>query len=227
MPPPLPPNPALDLAINELREARDLTQEELASRAGMKLGTVIRITHLNPSGGGCIRAKLAASTKRRDIRTRTTWRGPALELRPPEHLHQLVNEQRGRDEDEAAVPPCCEEATRPSLGISDERRDEDARVYDGTDQAGVCARRTARTSATAGSSAASGARVPWARASSRARRPRYTNSASSTTWASLLPPSSASCSRARRTTASSRIRLILRAAVDSVYRIPSRARQAH
>jgi len=43
MPPPLPPDPALGLAIKELREARDLTQEELASRAGMTFGTVSRL----------------------------------------------------------------------------------------------------------------------------------------------------------------------------------------
>jgi hypothetical protein len=46
MPPPLPPDPALGLAIKELREARDLTQEELASRAGMMFGT------RQPSGVG-------------------------------------------------------------------------------------------------------------------------------------------------------------------------------
>jgi len=43
MPPPLPPDPALGLAIKELREARNLTQEELASRAGMTFGTVSRL----------------------------------------------------------------------------------------------------------------------------------------------------------------------------------------
>lgn len=43
MPPPLPPDPALGLAIKELREARRLTQEELASRAGTTVGTVSRM----------------------------------------------------------------------------------------------------------------------------------------------------------------------------------------
>jgi transcriptional regulator with XRE-family HTH domain len=43
MPPPLPPDPALGLAIKELREARRLTQEELATRAGTTVGTVSRI----------------------------------------------------------------------------------------------------------------------------------------------------------------------------------------
>ncbi len=43
MPPPLPPDPALGLAIKELREARRLTQEELATRAGTTVGTVSRM----------------------------------------------------------------------------------------------------------------------------------------------------------------------------------------
>ena len=43
MPPPLPPDPALGLAIKRLREARGLTQEELASRAGTTVGTVSRL----------------------------------------------------------------------------------------------------------------------------------------------------------------------------------------
>jgi transcriptional regulator with XRE-family HTH domain len=43
MPPPLPPDPALGLAIKELREARRLTQEELASQAGTTVGTVSRM----------------------------------------------------------------------------------------------------------------------------------------------------------------------------------------
>lgn len=43
VPPPLPPDPALGLAIKELREARNLTQEELASRARMTFGTVSRL----------------------------------------------------------------------------------------------------------------------------------------------------------------------------------------
>jgi transcriptional regulator with XRE-family HTH domain len=42
MPPPLPPDPALGLAIKTLREARDLSQEELACRAGMTFGTASR-----------------------------------------------------------------------------------------------------------------------------------------------------------------------------------------
>jgi transcriptional regulator with XRE-family HTH domain len=43
MPPPLPPDRALSLAIKELREARGLTQEELASRANTTVGTVSRV----------------------------------------------------------------------------------------------------------------------------------------------------------------------------------------
>jgi transcriptional regulator with XRE-family HTH domain len=43
MPPPLPPDPALGLAIKELREARRLTQEELATQAGTTVGTVSRL----------------------------------------------------------------------------------------------------------------------------------------------------------------------------------------
>jgi transcriptional regulator with XRE-family HTH domain len=43
MPPPLPPDRALGLAIKELREARGLTQEELASRANTTVGTVSRL----------------------------------------------------------------------------------------------------------------------------------------------------------------------------------------
>ena len=43
MPPPLPPDPALGLAIKALRDARNLTQEELASQAGMTFGTVSRM----------------------------------------------------------------------------------------------------------------------------------------------------------------------------------------
>jgi transcriptional regulator with XRE-family HTH domain len=43
MPPPLPPDPALGLAIKKLRETRGLTQEELASRAGTTVGTVSRL----------------------------------------------------------------------------------------------------------------------------------------------------------------------------------------
>lgn len=43
MPPPLPPDPALGLAIKKLREARGLTQEELASRSGTTVGTVSRL----------------------------------------------------------------------------------------------------------------------------------------------------------------------------------------
>ncbi len=43
MPPPLPPDPALGLAIKELREARGWTQEELASNAGTTVGTISRV----------------------------------------------------------------------------------------------------------------------------------------------------------------------------------------
>jgi transcriptional regulator with XRE-family HTH domain len=43
MPPPLPPDPALGFAIKELREARRLTQEELATRAGTTVGTISRM----------------------------------------------------------------------------------------------------------------------------------------------------------------------------------------
>jgi len=43
MPPPLPPDAALGLAIKKLREARSLTQEELANRAGTTVGTVSRL----------------------------------------------------------------------------------------------------------------------------------------------------------------------------------------
>ncbi|HEV3045982.1 MAG TPA: helix-turn-helix transcriptional regulator [Solirubrobacteraceae bacterium] len=43
MPPPLPPDHALGLAIKELREARGLTQEELASRADTTIGTISRV----------------------------------------------------------------------------------------------------------------------------------------------------------------------------------------
>jgi transcriptional regulator with XRE-family HTH domain len=43
MPPPLPSDPALALAIKELREARGLTQEELASRADTTIGTISRL----------------------------------------------------------------------------------------------------------------------------------------------------------------------------------------
>lgn len=43
MPPPLPPDPALGKAIKKLREARGLTQEELATRAGTTVGTVSRM----------------------------------------------------------------------------------------------------------------------------------------------------------------------------------------
>jgi transcriptional regulator with XRE-family HTH domain len=41
--PALPPDPALGLAIRRLREARGLTQEELASQARMTFGTVSRM----------------------------------------------------------------------------------------------------------------------------------------------------------------------------------------
>jgi transcriptional regulator with XRE-family HTH domain len=43
VPPPLPPDPALGLAIKELREIRGLTQEELASRAETTIGTISRL----------------------------------------------------------------------------------------------------------------------------------------------------------------------------------------
>ncbi|MGD0452572.1 MAG: helix-turn-helix transcriptional regulator [Solirubrobacteraceae bacterium] len=43
MPPPLPPDRALGLAIKQLREARGLTQEELATRADTTVGTVSRM----------------------------------------------------------------------------------------------------------------------------------------------------------------------------------------
>lgn len=43
MPPPLPPDRALGLAIKGLREARGLTQEELASRADTTIGTISRM----------------------------------------------------------------------------------------------------------------------------------------------------------------------------------------
>jgi transcriptional regulator with XRE-family HTH domain len=43
MPPPIQRDPALGLAIRELRESHHLTQEELASRAGMTFGTVSRL----------------------------------------------------------------------------------------------------------------------------------------------------------------------------------------
>jgi transcriptional regulator with XRE-family HTH domain len=43
MPPPLPPDPALGLAIKTLREARSLTQEELATQANTTVGTVSRL----------------------------------------------------------------------------------------------------------------------------------------------------------------------------------------
>jgi transcriptional regulator with XRE-family HTH domain len=43
MPPPLPPDRALGLAIKELREGRGLTQEELASRADTTIGTISRL----------------------------------------------------------------------------------------------------------------------------------------------------------------------------------------
>jgi DNA-binding XRE family transcriptional regulator len=43
VPPKLPPDPALGRAIRRLREDRGLTQEELASRAGMTFGTVNRL----------------------------------------------------------------------------------------------------------------------------------------------------------------------------------------
>jgi len=43
MPPPLPPDHALGLAIKTLREARSLTQEELATQANTTVGTVSRL----------------------------------------------------------------------------------------------------------------------------------------------------------------------------------------
>jgi transcriptional regulator with XRE-family HTH domain len=43
VPPPLPSDPALALAIKELREARGLTQEELASHADTTIGTISRL----------------------------------------------------------------------------------------------------------------------------------------------------------------------------------------
>jgi transcriptional regulator with XRE-family HTH domain len=43
MPPPLPPDPALGIAIRKLREGRGLTQEGLASRADVTVGTVSRL----------------------------------------------------------------------------------------------------------------------------------------------------------------------------------------
>jgi transcriptional regulator with XRE-family HTH domain len=43
MPPPLPPDPALGLAIKTLREAQGLTQEELATQADTTVGTVSRM----------------------------------------------------------------------------------------------------------------------------------------------------------------------------------------
>lgn len=43
MPPPLPPDPALGLAIKGLREAQGLTQEELATQADTTVGTVSRM----------------------------------------------------------------------------------------------------------------------------------------------------------------------------------------
>jgi transcriptional regulator with XRE-family HTH domain len=43
MPPKLPADPALGLAIRQLREQRGLTQEELAIHAGMTFGTVSRL----------------------------------------------------------------------------------------------------------------------------------------------------------------------------------------
>lgn len=43
MPPPLPADPALGLAIKKLREAHGLTQEELASQASTTVGTVSRV----------------------------------------------------------------------------------------------------------------------------------------------------------------------------------------
>jgi transcriptional regulator with XRE-family HTH domain len=43
MPPRLPVDPALGRAIRQLREQRGLTQEELATHAGMTFGTVSRL----------------------------------------------------------------------------------------------------------------------------------------------------------------------------------------
>jgi transcriptional regulator with XRE-family HTH domain len=43
VPPRLPPDPALGRAIRRLREQRGLTQEELATHAGMTFGTVSRL----------------------------------------------------------------------------------------------------------------------------------------------------------------------------------------
>jgi transcriptional regulator with XRE-family HTH domain len=43
MPPRLPADPALGRAIRQLREQRGLTQEELATHAGMTFGTVSRL----------------------------------------------------------------------------------------------------------------------------------------------------------------------------------------
>jgi transcriptional regulator with XRE-family HTH domain len=43
MPPKLPADPALGRAIRQLRELRGLTQEELATHAGMTFGTVSRL----------------------------------------------------------------------------------------------------------------------------------------------------------------------------------------
>jgi transcriptional regulator with XRE-family HTH domain len=43
MPPPLPPDPALGLAIKKFREARGLTQEGLATQANTTVGTVSRL----------------------------------------------------------------------------------------------------------------------------------------------------------------------------------------
>ena len=43
MPPKLPADPALGRAVRQLREQRGLTQEELATHAGMTFGTVSRL----------------------------------------------------------------------------------------------------------------------------------------------------------------------------------------